>query len=164
MSVHDVEIRLCQNEFLPQLVRLWEEYMTDQVEDDPLLPYFDLAASHEGFSKILEGFMKKEPEGCLVALLDGEVVGFATSYKSAFGPNYVTKKRIGHIQAVHVKRGFRREGIGTKLINAAIGYLKANDCSIVLAETGEKNTKATRTLEKLGFVQRGKLVTFMKDI
>ena len=57
--------------------------------------------------------MKREPEGFVVALLGSEVVGFAVSFKNALGPNYVTKKGIGLLQVVHVKRGYRRRGIAT---------------------------------------------------
>ena len=163
MSLNDVEIMPCRNEFLPQLTELWKEYMVDQGED-PLLPYLDLEASKEGFRKILVSHLEREPEGFLVALLSSEVVGFAVSFKNALGPNYVTKKGIGLLQFVHVKRGYRRSGIATQLVNVAFSYLVANGCSIVLAETGEKNTRSMQMLEKLGFRQRGKLVTFIKDI
>lgn len=163
MFSSDLEIRPCQDGHIPDLAELWKEYMVDQGED-PLLPYYDLEASTGGFRKILEAYTKREPEGFLVASVGGEVVGFVVSFKDAFGPNYVTRKRIGQIQVVHVKRGFRRRGIATKLINAAFGYLEASGCSIVLAETGERNDKSMRMLEKLGFGRRGKLVSFMKEI
>ncbi|NIN70084.1 MAG: GNAT family N-acetyltransferase, partial [Anaerolineae bacterium] len=54
-------------------------------------------------------------EGFLVAVEDGEVVGFVVSFSDAFGTNYVTREKIGHIQAVHTKRGHRRQGVATKL-------------------------------------------------
>jgi len=163
MSSGNVEIKPCQDEFLTQLAELWKEYITDQGED-PLHPYFDFEASTEGFRKILGTYMKREPEGFLVAIIGDEIVGFVVSFKDAFGPNYVTKRKIGQIQVVHVKQGFRRRGIATNLINAAFSYLKASGCSIVLAETGEKNTKSMKMLEKLDFNRRGKLVSFMKEI
>ena len=65
MSLGDMEIKPCQDEFLPQLTELWKEYSVDQDEEDWMLPYFDLDASTEGFRKILESFMRKEPEGFL---------------------------------------------------------------------------------------------------
>jgi ribosomal protein S18 acetylase RimI-like enzyme len=161
MSSSEVEIKPCQDEFIAQLAELWKEYLVDQGED-PLHPYFDLEASTEGFRRILEGYMKREPGGFLVATVGDEVVGFVVSFKDAFGPNYVMKRRIGHIQVVHTKREFRRRGIATKLVNAALGYLKDNGCAIILAETGEKNTRSLKMLEKFDFYERGKLVTFIK--
>jgi len=163
MSSSEVEIEPCRGEFIAQLAELWKEYIVDQ-GDDPLHQYFDLKASMEGFRRILEGYMKKEPGGFLVATAGDEVVGFAVSFRDAFSPNYVTKGRIGQIQIVHTKRGFRRRGIATKLVNAALGYLEENGCSIILAETGEKNTGSLRMLEKLDFYERGKLVTLIKKV
>lgn len=163
MSYSDVEIKTCRDEFMTQLTKLWKEYIVDQGED-PLRQYFDFDASTEGFRKILEGYMKREPGGFLVAAIGDEVVGFTVSFKDAFGPNYVTNRKFGEIQVVHVKQGFRRRGIATSLIDAALSYLKASGCSIVLAETGEKNTKSVKMLEKIGFKRRGELISFMKDI
>ena len=75
------------------------------------------------------------------ATLGSKVVGFVISFKDALCPNYIIKKKIGHIQVVHVKREFRRSGIAAKLVNAAFRYLKVNGCSIILAKTGDVNTK-----------------------
>jgi len=164
MSSGGVVIRPCGRELLPQLVELWKEYVVDQNEESPLLPYFDLEASTEGFHKIMESYMEKEPGGFLVATLGGEAVGFSVSFKEAFGPNYVTRERVGHVQVVHTKRGFRRRGIATKLVNAAIDYLRENGCLRVLADTGETNTRSIKMLEKLDFKRFGKLVNFMREI
>ena len=164
MSSGGVVIRPCRRELLPQLVELWKEYVVDQNEESPLLPYFDLEASTEGFRNILKSHIEKEPGGFLVATLGGEAVGFCLSFKEAFGPNYVTRERVGHIQVVHTKRGFRRRGIATKLVNTAIEYLRENGCSRVLAETGETNTKSIKMLEKLDFKRLGKIVNFMREI
>jgi ribosomal protein S18 acetylase RimI-like enzyme len=163
MSSNDVEIKPCHVNFLSQLGELWKEYLVDQGED-PLCQYFDYEAGSEGFLKILEGYMKRDSGGFLVAVISDEVVGFVVSFRDAFGSNYVARKRIGEILVVHTKRGFRRRGIATKLINAALGYLKKGGCSIILAETGENNVKSLKMLEKFDFKERGKVVSFMKEL
>ena len=162
MSSSEVEIKPCQDEFIAQLAELWKNYLVDQGEDQ-LLPYFDFEASTEGFRRVLEGYMKREPGGFLVAMVGDQVVGFVLSFKDAFSQNYVMKRRIGYLQVVHTKREFRRRGIAKKLINAALVYLKKNGCYIILTETGEKNTRSIKMLEKFDFYERGKLVTFMKE-
>lgn len=164
MTSGDVEIKPCQAGFLPQLAELWKEYMIDQNEEDPLLQYLDLDGSTKGFQKILESYMEKEPGGFLVATIGSEVVGFAISFRDAFGSNYVTTKRVGYLQVVHTKRGFRHRGIATKLIKASLRHLKDYGCSIISAETGEGNIRSMNMLEKFGFKERGRLVTFMKEI
>ena len=158
-----MEILACSEEHIPEAVELWKEYMVDQ-GDDPLSRYFDFEASTEGFHRILEGYMKKEPDGFLVATSGDEVVGFVVSFKDAFGPNYVMKARVRHIQVVHTKRGHRRKGVATRLMEAALDYLRENGCTLVLAEIGEGNANSVGMLRKLGFKERDKIVNLMKEI
>lgn len=159
-----VVIKPCRCELLPQLVELWKEYIVDQNEESPLLPYFDLEASTEGFHNILESYMEKEPGGFLVATIGGEAVGFSLSFKEAFGPNYLMRERVGQIQVVHTRRGFRQRGIATKLVHTALDYLRENGCSRVLADAGETNTKSIKMLEKLDFKRLGRIVNFMREM
>jgi ribosomal protein S18 acetylase RimI-like enzyme len=76
----------------------------------------------------------------------------------------VTREKIGHIQVVHTKRGRRRRGVATKLIEVAEGYLRSSGCGFVLTETGESNTAARALLEKTGFRVRGKLIDCIKEL
>jgi len=92
-----IEVTPCSEEHLPKLTELWAEYMIDQGSDDPVLPLLDVESSKPGFAKLMENYMRREPEGFLVAVKDGDVVGFVISFRDAFGPNYVTRERIGHI-------------------------------------------------------------------
>jgi len=43
----------------------------------------------------MEAYMEREPGGFRVATTGDEVVGFVVSSENAFGPNYVTRERIG---------------------------------------------------------------------
>jgi len=158
-----MEIIACSEEHIPEAVELWREYMVDQ-GDDPLFAHMDIAGGTEGFTRILKGYLKREPNGFLVALEGEEVIGFAVSFENALGPNYITRKKIGHIQAVHVKRGHRRRGVATGLTEASIGYLRSRGCSIVIAEADESNEASVGMLEKLGFRRRGGLVNYMREV
>lgn len=65
---------------------------------------------------------------------------------------------------VHTKRGCRRQGVATNLIEAAEGYLRSSGCGFVLTEKGEPNTTARTLLEKTGFRVRGKLIDYIKEL
>lgn len=164
MNVPQIEVTPCSVEHLPELTELWAEYMIDQGSDDPVLPLLDIESSKPGFAKLMENFMRKEPEGFLVAMKDGDVVGFVVTFRDAFGSNYVTREKIGHIQVAHTKRGCRRQGVATKLIEVSEGYLRSSGCGYVLTETGEPNTAARTLLEKTGFRVRGKLIDYIKEL
>ncbi len=163
MTSNDFCVNACEPRYIPQLVELWKEYIVDQ-GDDPITQYIDFDAGTDGFSRILEGYMSKEPEGFLVATVSDEVVGFLIAFRNALSDNYVMKRRVGKIQVVHVKRGFRRRGIASSLLREAIDYLGSSGCSVVLAETGEDNMRSMRMLTKLGFKLRGKLVTLIQEL
>jgi ribosomal protein S18 acetylase RimI-like enzyme len=163
MESSDYLINICEFKHIPQLVELWIEYLVDQGED-PINDYIDFSASKEGFYSILEGYLRKEPEGFMVATVSDEVVGFLIAYRSALSDNYKMKRKVGNVQVVHVKRGFRGRGIASSLLRKAMRYLESGGCSAVLAETGEDNEESLNMLTKLGFKQRGKLVTFIKEL
>lgn len=62
------------------------------------------------------GYLTFEPEGCLAAEINGELAGTATSIR--YG------ERVGWIGMVLVHPMHRRVGLGTELLQRAIGYLK----------------------------------------
>ncbi|MCX6654072.1 MAG: GNAT family N-acetyltransferase [Candidatus Bathyarchaeota archaeon] len=163
MASDNYLVNVCESRHIPQLVELWKEYLVDQ-GNDPINSYIDFNASTDGFRRILEGYLKKEPQGFFVATVGDEVVGFLLAFGNALSDNYVMKKRVGKIQIVHVKRGFRQRGIATSLMREAIGYLAAIGCSAVLAETGEDNTRSLKVLTRLGFKQRERLVTLIHEL
>ena len=61
-------------------------------------------------------FLALAPEGCFVALLDGEPAGTATAV--SYG------QRLGWVGMVLVAPAKRRRGVGTALLNHAISYLE----------------------------------------
>ena len=62
------------------------------------------------------GYLDFAPEGCLAAVIDGELAGTATSLK------YGTL--LGWIGMVLVHPKYRRLGLGTELLRRAIGFLR----------------------------------------
>lgn len=66
------------------------------------------------------GYLTYDPEGCFVAELDGKPAGTATTIR--YGD------RFGWIGMVLVHPDYRRHGIGTQLLNRAIGRLK--ECGV----------------------------------
>lgn len=163
MISDNYQINICKSRHIPQLVELWKEYLVDQ-GDDPINSYINFDASTDGFRSILEGYHKKEPQGFFVATVGDEVVGFLLASENALSDDYVMKKKVGKIQVVHVKRGFRQRGIATSLLREAMGYLTTIGCSAALTETGETNTRSLKLLTRSGFKQRERLVTLIHEL
>lgn len=76
--------------------------------------------------------------------VDGEAVGFS-----------VASRRDASIWALFVKPGYEGRGIGTKLLNLAVGWLFNGGAASISLSTGA-NTRADRVYESLGW-KRGEI-------
>lgn len=86
----------------------------------------------------------------LVAEDAGGVIG-CLQYTRIHGLSRTGAARA-QIEAVRVRAGRRGEGIGERLIRAAIGRARAEGCSLVQLTTDRSRTDAHRFYERLGFV------------
>jgi GNAT superfamily N-acetyltransferase len=100
-----------------------------------------------------ERFLALAPQGCFLAETEGQPAGTATT--TAYG------KRLAWIGMVLVDPSFRRRGIGTALLEAAIGHLRdrANVTCIRLDATPEGRP----LYEGLGFVAEWDLHRWVRD-
>ena len=85
----------------------------------------------------------------LVAQLDGEVVGVCQLV--VFRHLQARGGRCAEIESVHVHPDRRAQGIGTVLIEAAIGRARAVGCYRVQLTSNEVRHDAHRFYERLGF-------------
>ena len=154
-------ITQCSLNHIPQLIDLWREYLIDQGED-PIYQYMDVDNT-DRYGNILNSFLKKEPEGFLVALEDDTVIGFVIAQKDAIGSNYSTRENIGNVQVIHTKRDHRRSGVASQLMEKALEYLKEMGCTVILSETDQQNTASLNLLLKHGFKKRGNLVNLIRE-
>jgi GNAT superfamily N-acetyltransferase len=85
-----------------------------------------------------------------VAETDGEVIG---TMQLTFLPNlnYGGSMRL-LIESVRVKDSITGKGIGTKMMEYAIGRAKERNCRIVQLTTDKRRKDAHRFYEKLGFI------------
>jgi ribosomal-protein-alanine N-acetyltransferase len=85
---------------------------------------------------------KKWPEGCLVAKLNKEIVGYIIGEKN---------KDSGLIVSVAVKKEWRKRGIGTKLIEKLLENFKKEGIKIVFLHVREENKETINFYQSLGF-------------
>jgi ribosomal protein S18 acetylase RimI-like enzyme len=79
-----------------------------------------------------------------VAEVAGKVVGFISSRADR-------ESRFGWIANFAVLPGHQKKGIGTRLIEAAFDYLRAEGMEYVRIEALDQNPIATRFYPRLGF-------------
>jgi len=94
----------------------------------------------------------KFPEGCLVARVNGVMVGYILNRVElnfgSFGINLIKK---GHIVSVAVLDGYRRRGIAKRLIEVGMEAMKKRGCKEVFLEVRISNDEAVNLYKGLGF-------------
>jgi ribosomal protein S18 acetylase RimI-like enzyme len=145
-----VEIRKAESRDLESLGRLGAMLMRTHYDFDAQRFLAPGAGTESGYAHFL-GTMLESPEDCVfVAEEQGSVVGYVfaalepLSWKELRGP-------AGFIHDVAVAEEFRRSGAGTKLMEAAIGWLRERGAPRVILWTAAPNDGARSLFHQLGF-------------
>ena len=101
--------------------------------------------------KRLESYMKLQPDGWILALLDGEPAGIAG------GTNYSS---IGHIGLVAVDPSKQRRGVALAMMQHLLNWFDRQGCPVLLLDASEAGAPL---YQKLGFVEDEKTLGFVLD-
>lgn len=93
----------------------------------------------------IEQYLTRNPETCFVAVEGDEVVGAILSGHDG---------RRGHIGHTAVRQEYRRQGIGKKLVEAALESLKKQNIRKVSLVVFARNDAGNAFWEKMGFAKR----------
>ncbi len=94
------------------------------------------------------GLFHSDSEFCLVAELDGEIIGFAlgtTIEKSNSAWKY------GYLVWLGIKPDFQRQGLAEKLFRRFKDIMLRSSVRMLLVDTQSENLPALRFFEKIGF-------------
>jgi GNAT superfamily N-acetyltransferase len=136
-NLPDVVIRQATSDDIPQLLELYAQLNPEdrRVEVGEAAAVWDKAA---GIGVVY-----------FVADIRGRVVG--TCFVAII-PNLTRScKPICMIENVVTDEGYRRSGIGRRLLGAAIKYAKAQGCYRVSLQSGYKRKEAHKFYESIGF-------------
>jgi ribosomal protein S18 acetylase RimI-like enzyme len=100
---------------------------------------------------------EREPEGIFVAVKDGEVIGYiAVTISQA--------KSLGRIADMVVDARFRRQGIGSKLIERALEYMREQGVRLAKIETLTNNEAGQAAYPKHGFVEVARQIHYVMPL
>jgi ribosomal protein S18 acetylase RimI-like enzyme len=112
------------------------------------------------YGGFLAGQLKRKDAIVLVADEDGAVVGYA--YGALEGPDWLTLRGpAGVIYDLMVDTEHRRQGVGRRLLEAAIAALQRLGAPQVMLETAAPNAAAQRLFTRAGF--RPTLIEMTRD-
>lgn len=111
----------------------------------------NLDDSEEGIDR----FLKRNPDTCFVAEDEGKLVGVIIAGNDG---------RRGYIYHTAVEEGRRNQGIGSKLVNAALEALKDNGIHKVALVVFERNETGNAFWERMNFTPREDLIYRNKSL
>jgi ribosomal protein S18 acetylase RimI-like enzyme len=136
----DLVIRAARSGDGPQLARIWREFAAYYAELDDWA--FQIPRE-DGLAEWLEQDLGREASGelTLVAILDGEVAGFAAGRVVDAAPDADRQLVADHgrrrlaIDVVATAERFRRRGVGAALVGELETWGRAHGAELALAET-----------------------------
>jgi GNAT superfamily N-acetyltransferase len=145
-----ITIRRAEKRDVEPLGRLGALLMKLHYDFDPQRFLEPRPGSQRGYASFLDGFLDVDDACIFVADSDGEVVGYVfaalepMSWKELRGP-------AGFVHDLLVSEPFRRSGTATRLMEAAIGWLREHGAPRVILGTAAKNAGAHKLFRELGF-------------
>lgn len=103
----------------------------------------------------IERFLKRNPETCFVSLEDETVTGVILCGHDG---------RRGYIYHTVVHPDYRKQGVGTALIDAAVSALKKEEITRVCLNVMESNEEGKRFWMKRGWEKKDFLFFYSKSI
>jgi GNAT superfamily N-acetyltransferase len=104
----------------------------------------------DGATQFLQERMEKNETVILLALEDGEVVGFTQLFPIF---SSVSMRKAWLLNDLYVQADQRGKGIGTKLLDAAKQLGRNTEAKWLLLQTGADNKTAQAVYEKNGWVR-----------
>lgn len=142
----DIEIRNGTESDLPEITEIYNYYVVNTAVT------FDIdRVSTAGKKAWLARFDIKGPYRLLVALLKGEVVGFASSSTFRDKPAYETSVET----SVYVAHGHHRKGVGSLLYSELFESIKGEDLHRAYAGVALPNPASVALHRKFGFRSLG---------
>ncbi len=101
------------------------------------------------FRRAVERTLDDEPEGMMIADLDGEVVGCAIARQR--GEHPMSGLKFGHIFHISVAPEHQEQGIGLRLLKECEAYLRSRGCEVVHLSLPSDDPSAAELFKKSGY-------------
>ncbi|HEX9532762.1 MAG TPA: GNAT family N-acetyltransferase [bacterium] len=142
-----VEIRRATLKDIKEILPVWGELAVFHSTLDPA--FTPSAQWPREYGTYLRSLMTRDDAIALVARDAGEIVGYAVGRVTMLPPFFEQRYR-GYIHDVFVKPQFRRRGVGRRLVDAILQWLRQQE--VLLVElTVATNNEAVAFWKRLGF-------------
>ena len=144
-----IEIRPARPEDLPQVARLAAALVRLHHKWDPKR-FMLIEPLEQGYQRFFSGQLSDGDVVLLVATRESTIVGYVYGGMEPRNWNALLD-RCGAVHDIHVDESVRKQGVASKLMEAACEKLKALGAPRVVLMSAQANAEGQRLFEKLGF-------------
>lgn len=102
-----------------------------------------------GFRKQIEQALSHEPEGLMIADLDGQIVGLAIARQRGAHP--VSGQKHGRVEHLSVALGPEAQTVNTRLLKEAEAYLRSRGCAAIYLSLPADDAGDAQLLKDSGY-------------
>ena len=144
-----IKIIRAEEKHITSIGQLWWEFIIFHQNIDPIDTPIENSIPHYQENH-LKRFMKSEDSFVLVALDEGQAIGFSLSYISEPPPG-LKRGKFGYIDEMAVTESYRRQGIGVKMVTEILKWFKSKNINRVELGTAAQNVVANSFWQQQGF-------------
>jgi ribosomal protein S18 acetylase RimI-like enzyme len=101
----------------------------------------------------LDDDIRRDPAGIFVAIVDGEIAGFVTTWMDK-------ESSVGFIPNLAVHEKQRGQGVGRKLLEFALDYFRQHKLAVARIETLDQNAVGQHLYPSVGFTEVARQIHF----
>jgi GNAT superfamily N-acetyltransferase len=116
-----MEIIKAQKKHVPQLVKMWKNFMDYHGRIDP--SFFVVPGAERLYRKFLLKHISGRNMTVLTAVEDGQVIG-SCMLALRMNPPVLKVKKTGFVEEMFVAEKYQRKGVGTALIKSGLAWCK----------------------------------------
>lgn len=146
--MEEIQIRRATPEDLEAVLDLWQEMMDYHAGLDQR--FQQVADSRDHFRMTLREWMADDTQRVLVAVDDGEIVGYIIG-RIAENPPIFELRFLGHVSDICVAPEWRRQGIGRKLFAAVLNWFRRQGLPVVQLNVAAANAVSQAFWREMGF-------------
>ena len=143
----NIEIRKAHKKDIDSIVNLANElYETEMPFDTNLKAGY--YKTKTGRKELLK-YIKDKKKLVLVAIINDNIVAFANGY--IYDKEEMYKEKVAYLHNISVSKDYKRNGIGTKLIDEFTNIMKEKGCSYIKLNAFRNNIPAVEFYKKKNF-------------
>jgi len=144
----ECEIRPATARDLPEIVEAWGELAGHHAKLDRA--FAPSGQWQEEYRHFIRGLLGRDDALAVVAVQDGRVIGYGVGRISLL-PGFFERRRRGYIHDLVTKEAYRNRGIGRRLVESLLAWMRGEDVTTVELTVAVRNTQAVAFWERLGF-------------